>query len=65
LIRRLRALSIERGGDVPAIALTAYAGEEDRTRALASGYHTHLAKPVEPSALLEAIATFAQTIKQT
>jgi CheY-like chemotaxis protein len=38
----------ERGGAIPAIALTAYARTEDRTRAFRAGYQAHLAKPVEP-----------------
>jgi CheY-like chemotaxis protein len=51
LIRKIRALGPEQGGDVPAVALTAYAGHKDRRRALLSGFHTHLAKPVEPDEL--------------
>ncbi|RPH55227.1 response regulator, partial [bacterium] len=45
--------------DVPAIALTAYAGEGDRQRALAAGFQMHLAKPVEPLELASAVATVA------
>ena len=52
LIRRVRALSPAQGGCIPAIALTAFARHEDRTRALASGFAAHLSKPVEPSQLL-------------
>jgi len=59
LIRRVRALSAERGGQVPAAALTAYAKGEDTTRALAAGYQVHLAKPVEPMELAAAVATLA------
>src|SRR6185503_21246347 len=43
------------GRDIPAIALTAYARSEDRTRALRAGYQAHIAKPVEPSELLAMI----------
>jgi CheY-like chemotaxis protein len=47
LIRKLRALPRERGGQTPALALTAYARTEDRIRALSEGYQMHLAKPVD------------------
>jgi CheY-like chemotaxis protein len=46
--------------DIPAIALTAYARSEDRTRALRAGYQAHLAKPVEPSELVAMIASFVE-----
>jgi PAS domain S-box-containing protein len=47
LIKKLRALPKERGGQTPALALTAYARTEDRVRALSEGYQSHLAKPVD------------------
>ena len=50
-IRRVRALDPSRGGMIPAVALTAYAGAEHRIRALSAGYQTHLPKPVEPAEL--------------
>lgn len=53
---RVRALPPERGGLVPAIALTGYATRQDQERALAAGYQLHLAKPVEPEDLIVAIA---------
>ncbi len=56
LIRRLRSLPPERGGQVPALALTAYARPEDRERALEAGYQRHLAKPVVPDQLIAAVA---------
>ncbi|HYP29933.1 MAG TPA: response regulator [Blastocatellia bacterium] len=56
LIRRVRALEPARGRRLPAIALTAFASLADRTRALAEGFHMHVSKPVEPTALLSAIA---------
>jgi PAS domain S-box-containing protein len=46
LVRQLRAWPAERGGTIPAVALTAYARDEDRTRSLAAGFQSHLAKPV-------------------
>ena len=59
LLRRLRAMAVDEGGETPALALTAYAAPEDRQRALGSGFQVHLAKPVEPSALLAAVAGLA------
>jgi CheY-like chemotaxis protein len=48
LLRALRALPPERGGDVAAVALTGYAKPEDRSRALAAGFDLHVAKPGPP-----------------
>ncbi len=56
LIRLLRAMPKEEGGEIPAIALTAYAGESDRDRVLAAGFQKHIAKPVKPTELLTSIA---------
>ena len=56
LIARVRALGPEKGGDVPAIAITAFAGKEDRLRAITSGFQYHMSKPVEPGELVGAIA---------
>ena len=61
LVRRLRALPPERGGLTPAVALTAYAGEADRARALRAGFQAHLTKPVEPDALIAAVTDLAGT----
>ena len=49
----------EPAGDAPAVALTAYAGEPDRVRALRPGFQAHLPKPVEPDALLNALTSLA------
>ena len=57
LIRRVRALSRDEGGRIPAVALTAYARLEDRTKALRAGFNSHVAKPVEPSELLAVLAS--------
>lgn len=57
LIRKVRMLGLERGGQIPAIALTAYAGPEDRMRALSEGYQRHVPKPVEPAELVAVIAS--------
>nr|RNJ70016.1 MAG: PAS domain S-box protein [Leptolyngbya sp. IPPAS B-1204] len=55
LLRQVRALPPEQGGTIPAIALTAYAGEINQQRAAAAGFQGHIAKPVEPEALIQAI----------
>lgn len=59
LIRRLRALPTNQGGKTPAIALTAYARLEDRTKALVSGFNMHMTKPVEPAELIAVLASLA------
>ncbi|WP_257460263.1 hybrid sensor histidine kinase/response regulator [Archangium lipolyticum] len=56
LIRRVRALPPERGGQVPAAALTAFTRLEDRTRALAAGFQVHVPKPVDPAELVMSLA---------
>jgi PAS domain S-box-containing protein len=56
LIREVRSIDAGLGGDIPAIALTAYASEADRERALAAGFQTHVSKPIEPDALVSAVA---------
>jgi signal transduction histidine kinase/ActR/RegA family two-component response regulator len=61
LIRQLRLRETERGTPpLAALALTGYARNEDRRRALAAGYHLHVAKPVGPDALVTAIARIAR-----
>jgi len=59
LMKKLRARESERGGHIPAIALTAYGRREDRLRALSVGYEYHVHKPVEPAELLVAVASLA------
>jgi len=58
-IKRVRALPREEGGRTPAVALTAYARLEDRTRALRAGFNTHVAKPVDPTELLAVVSSLA------
>ena len=55
LIRELRLLPADRGGSIPAIALTAFARTEDRQRALVGGYQMHISKPVDVAELIAAI----------
>jgi PAS domain S-box-containing protein len=63
LIQQIRQGAAPRSATVPAIALTAYARAEDRRRALLSGFQRHLAKPIEPSELLTALASFQGLIE--
>jgi signal transduction histidine kinase/DNA-binding response OmpR family regulator len=59
LIDRLRSRAETSAARLPAIALTAYAREQDRKRALAAGFQTHVSKPVEPAELLRIVAELA------
>jgi PAS domain S-box-containing protein len=55
LIRRVRALPAEKGGTVPAAAITAYARPNDRAAALAAGFDLHVPKPIDPAKLASAM----------
>lgn len=55
LIQRIRALPPERGGQIPAVALTAYAREEDYQRAIASGFQRQVTKPLDPEQLVQTL----------
>ena len=57
LIEKVRLLSAEEGGGIPAVALTAYARVEDRVRALKTGFQAHLPKPIEPVELAAVVAS--------
>jgi CheY-like chemotaxis protein len=59
LISRIRVLEAEQETPLPAIALTAFAREEERTRALNAGFQMHIPKPVEPKELVAAVASLA------
>ncbi|MBN3927206.1 PAS domain-containing protein [Nostoc sp. NMS4] len=61
LIQQIRALTAEKGGEIPAIALTAYARVEDSQRAIISGYQRHVTKPLDPEELVQAVVALAQT----
>jgi CheY-like chemotaxis protein len=65
LIRAIRALPADRGGNVRAAALSAFARSEDRRRAMLAGFQTHVAKPVEPPELLAVVASLANRIGRT
>lgn len=55
----MRVLDPAEGGGIPSIALTEYTRSDDRTRALAAGFTTHVGKPVNPEALVAAVANLA------
>ncbi len=59
LLRDVRALRPEHGRDIPAIAVTAFAREEDAARARQVGYQAHVAKPVEAATLISLAASIA------
>jgi PAS domain S-box-containing protein len=55
LIQQIRTLTPEKGGQIPAIALTAYAREDDHQRAIRSGYQRHVTKPLDPEELVQVV----------
>ena len=59
LVRRLRRLAPTDGGRTPAIAVSAYAREDDRIRCLAAGFQQHIAKPLDPEELVAAVNRLA------
>jgi PAS domain S-box-containing protein len=62
LIQQLRALPIEKGGQIPALALSAYVREEDRVRAFASGFNKYVNKPINLDLFIRAIDELAGTL---
>ena len=60
LLEQVRQKEAADGASIPAIALTAFARSEDRTRALLAGYQAHLAKPIESTELVATVASFAE-----
>ncbi len=56
LMRRVRTLSPEQGGGIPAVAVTAFTSVEDRRRALDTGFQAHLSKPIDTDEFIEVIA---------
>ncbi|MBW4538462.1 MAG: PAS domain-containing protein [Myxacorys chilensis ATA2-1-KO14] len=61
LIQQVRTLTPEQGGQMPAIALTAYAGEMNQQQALAAGFQKHLSKPIEPQRLIQIISSLIRS----
>ncbi|MGG6263888.1 PAS domain-containing protein [Leptolyngbya sp. AN03gr2] len=60
LIQKVRSLSPDRGGTIPAVALTAFARQEDRIAAIESGFQMHLSKPIEPDRLIAAVKSLTR-----
>jgi two-component system CheB/CheR fusion protein len=65
LIRHIRELPHNNGRQIPAVAVTAYASEADRKRALEAGYQSHIAKPFPPEKLMAAVAKLVDENRQT
>ena len=63
-IRSVRTLPADEKKNIPAIALTAFARNEDRTRALVEGFNHHMAKPVEPATLVRAVVDLAGHVRR-
>jgi signal transduction histidine kinase/ActR/RegA family two-component response regulator len=61
LVRRLRSRSGSRGGRIPAVAVTAYASDDDRLAAQTAGFQAHVAKPFEPSELARLVAALGKS----
>jgi len=62
LIRQVRSLGAEASGQIPAIALTAYASEREQQKAIEAGFQIHIAKPVEPVQMAWVIANLVQGV---
>jgi CheY-like chemotaxis protein len=59
LIQKVRRLPADRGGQVPAAALSAYSRTDDRVQALLAGFQMHMPKPVQPAELIAVVASLA------
>jgi PAS domain S-box-containing protein len=62
LIRMVRQLPADKGGGIPAIALTAYARMQDRLQILSAGFQMHVPKPIEPIELATVVASLAKRL---
>ena len=65
LIRRVRALDPQVGGQIPAAAITAYSSERERQQAIAAGFQVHLAKPFYAEQLIQTVANLTERVKVT
>lgn len=63
LIRKIRRLDTPGMSDLPAVAFTSFAREEDRQGALQAGFHLHVAKPIDARALIDAVATLVHRVE--
>ncbi|HEY9907495.1 MAG TPA: ATP-binding protein, partial [Thermosynechococcaceae cyanobacterium] len=59
-LRQVRSLSPQQGGLVPAIAVTAFAGEGEKQQALTAGFQSYLTKPIDPNSLTQAVQQLAR-----
>ncbi|WP_414623621.1 response regulator [Calothrix sp. CCY 0018] len=64
LMRQIRALPSRKGAKIPAIALTAYAGETNQNESLQAGFNLHLAKPIQVENLAEKVAELTANSEQ-
>jgi CheY-like chemotaxis protein len=62
LIRKVRALPPDQRGQIPAIALTAFARTQDRLKILSAGYQMHVGKPIEPLELITIVASVTKRL---
>jgi CheY-like chemotaxis protein len=60
LVRKIRAMPAERGGRIPAVALTASDSRETRLQSREAGFHYHLTKPADPAQLVEIVAALVR-----
>ena len=63
LMQQVRALPPEQGGQVRAIAFTAYAGEFNQQQALRAGFQRHVSKPIEPERLVQVISSLIKSAR--
>ena len=63
LIRQVRERPPERGGEIPAVALTAYARIEDRVQVFTAGFQMHVTKPVDPGELVAVVASVVRSAR--
>ena len=64
LIRQVRAMGTEAGGQIPAVAITAYASDRERQQVMDAGFQMHIAKPVDPTQLIRAVANLTGRVTQ-
>ncbi|MFB8790051.1 MAG: chemotaxis protein CheB [Potamolinea sp.] len=64
LIRQVRALSPEAGGQIPAVAITAYVSDRERQMAIDAGFQMHLAKPVDTTQLIRVVANLTGQVRE-
>jgi CheY-like chemotaxis protein len=63
-MKKVRAREPERGGRIPVVAVTAYAGARDERKALAVGYQMYVSKPVESGQLAATVASLAGRVRE-